>query len=82
MLAVGTNLATIRDEVEEAVEYARKNLSIRSETCQTIWYKLHEAPDARKSPNVLILAELILSLPFSNGKVERIFCDENHYNGS
>ncbi len=73
LLAVGTNLATIRDEVEEAVEYARKYLSIRSETCQTIWYKLHEAPDAQKWPNVLILAELIFSLPFSNGKVERIF---------
>ena len=73
LLAVGTNLATIRDEVEEIVEYARRYLSIQSESYQIVWYKLHQAPDARKWPNVLILAEFVFSLPFSNGKVERIF---------
>jgi len=38
-----------------------------------IWFKLHQAPDAKKWLNILIKSELIFSLPFSNGKVERIF---------
>lgn len=39
--AVGTDLATIRDEVEEALEIARRYLSIQSESYQIVWYKLH-----------------------------------------
>ena len=70
---VSANLASIQDEVEEVVDYARKYLSIQSESYQKIWYKLHISPDASKWPNVLVLAELLFSLPFSNGRVERIF---------
>ena len=39
LLTVGTNLATIRDEVEEIVEYARRYLSIQSESYQIVWFK-------------------------------------------
>lgn len=71
--AVSMNISSIRDEIEEIVDYARKYLSIRTESYQTIWYKLHVAPDVSKWPNVLVLCELLFSLPFSNGRVERIF---------
>ena len=71
--ASSSNLASIQDELEEVLDYARKYLSIASESYQNIWYKLHTVPDADKWPNILILAELLFSLPFSNAKVERIF---------
>ena len=71
--AVSANLATVQDELEEAVDYARKYLSIQRQSYQKIWYKLHISPEARKWPNVLVLAELLFSLPFSNGQVERMF---------
>ncbi len=71
--AFNINIASIQDEIEEAIDYARKYLSIQSESYQKIWYKLHISPEAVKWPNVLVLAELLFSLPFSNGRVERIF---------
>ena len=71
--AVGADLALIYDELEECVGYARKYLSILSESYQTIWYKLSISPDSSRWPNILVLSELLFSLPFSNGKVERIF---------
>lgn len=71
--AAGTTLSSIRDEIEEVVDYARKYLNIGTESYQNIWYKLHVAPDVAKWPNVLVLCELLFSLPFSNGTVERIF---------
>ncbi len=38
--AVGMNLSSIQDEIEEVVDYARKYLSIGTESYQMIWYKL------------------------------------------
>ena len=71
--AKGVTLANFQDEVEEIVPYARKFLSIDRDSYQKVWYKLHTAPDASKWPNVLRLCELLFSLPFSNGHVERMF---------
>ena len=64
----GVDLANIQDELEAMIPYARKYLSIGQEGNQ-VWYKLHTAPDARKSPNILHLCELL----FSSGHVERMF---------
>ena len=38
-----------------------------------MWYKLHTTPDARKWPNILLLSQLLFSLPFTNSIVERAF---------
>ena len=35
--------------------------------------KLHMASDSEKWPNVLLICELLFSLPFSNGHIERMF---------
>lgn len=71
--AKGGVLESIQDEVEEIVLYARKYLSIGTECYQKIWYKLYTSPDARKWPNLIRLCELLFSLPFSNGHVEKMF---------
>ena len=71
--AKGVTLTNIQDEVEEVVLYATKYLSIGREGYQRVWFNLHTAPDASKWPNILRLCELVFSLPFANGHVERMF---------
>jgi len=71
--AKGVVIATLQDEVEEAVEYARSYLDIGRSEYRKVWYKLHTCPDKGKWPNLLKLCDLAFSLPFSNGRVEQIF---------
>lgn len=44
----GVCIATIQDELEEAVRYARSYLPIASESYQRIWFKRHTCPDSDK----------------------------------
>ena len=67
--AKGMCVASIQDEVEDVVSYARKYLPIGSE----IWYKLHTSPDSSRWPNILMLCELLFSLPISTSRVEQLF---------
>ena len=67
------NLSSLHDEIEEVVDHARRYLSIDKVCYQTVWYKLHTSPDTSKWPNILLICQLLFSLPFSSGRVERIF---------
>ena len=40
---------------------------------QAVWWRLFHAPNATEWYNCLTLARLLLTLPVSNGKLERIF---------
>lgn len=71
--ATGMSLATIQDEAEEIFHYDRKYLSIGTEDYQKIWYKLCSAPDVEKWPNMLRISQLLFSLPFSSGQIEKMF---------
>ena len=71
--ARGFSAEAILAELEEAISYARKYLPIATETYKKIWYTLHTCPDASKWPNVLMLCQLIFSLPFSTSGVEQVF---------
>ena len=71
--AKGMCAASIQDEVEDVVSYARKYLQISSENYRKIWYKLHTSPDSSRWPNILILSELLFSLPISTSRVEQLF---------
>ena len=66
----GVCLSTIQDDIEEAVEYARKYLPIGRDSYRKIWYKLHTCPDWL---NLLQLSKLVFSLPFTTSRVEQIF---------
>ena len=63
--AKGMCVASIQDEVEDVVSYARKYLPIGSENYHKIWYKLYTSPDSSRWPNILMLCELLFSLPIS-----------------
>lgn len=65
--------ASIQDELEEAVDYARKYLAIGTESYRKIWYKLHTCPDSRKWSGLLQLCNLVFSLPLTTSRVEQIF---------
>ena len=64
----GVSLASIQDEIEDAVDYARTYLRIGSESYRKI---VAQASNVEKCRNVLALSELDFSLPFSNGQLER-----------
>ena len=55
----------IGDEIENVVCYARKY--------HKIWYKIFTSPDSAKWYNIIILTELIFSLPISTCCVEQLF---------
>ena len=75
LTAKGVTMFSLPEETESMVKYARRHLYmyIAVEPYQKILYKLHVCPDAGKWRNVLLLCELVFSLPYSNTKVERIF---------
>ena len=68
--AKGACLSSLDDELEEAVKFCRRYLL---EDYRKVWFKLHSTHDSRKWPTVLLLSELLFSLPITNSKVERMF---------
>ena len=66
-------IASIQDELEEVVDYARKYLPLSALGYRKVWFKLHTCPDAAKWPNVLLLSELLFSLPVTTSRVEQAF---------
>ena len=66
-------LFSLQDEIQDAMDYARRYLSLQCTSYRKVWYNLHICPDAGMWPNVLILCHLAFSLPFSNGRAEQIF---------
>ena len=69
----GVCILSIQDELDEAVEYAQQYLAIGKEKYTHIWYKLHTSPNADRWPNLLLLSELLFSLPFTTSRVEQMF---------
>ena len=66
-------MSSLQDEIEDAVDYARQYLSLESTDYRKVWYNLHVYPAASSWPNLLLLCELVFSLPSSNGRVEQNF---------
>jgi hypothetical protein len=71
--AKGACLSSLDDELEEAVHFCRTYLDSQLEDYRKVWFKLHSTHDSRKWPTVLLISELLFSLPFTNSKVERMF---------
>ena len=71
--AQGADLSGILDETEDAVLFAQSNLSIQKDSYKRIWYLLDVASDAVKWKKLLLITELLFSLPFSTAKIERLF---------
>ena len=63
----------IKNEFCEMIAYAVQYIALSSLDYHSVWWRLFHAPNSAEWANVLILAELLFSLPASNGKLERVF---------
>ena len=63
----------IKAEFRKMLEYAVQYIALSRFDYQSVWWRLFNAPNSAEWSNVLILANLLLSLPASNGKLERAF---------
>ena len=71
--AKGMCAASVQDELEDVVDFARKYLPLGTLGYRNIWFKLHTCPDSERWPNVRLLSELLFSLPFTTNRVEHKF---------
>ena len=67
------NTDVIQLEFSCMMEYAVQYIALSTLDYHAVWWRLFHAPNHAEWSNVLILAELVFSLPASNGKLERIF---------
>ena len=71
--AAGVEIGKIIDEFRDMLSYALQFISLSSTHYLTVWWKLFHSPSSSDWLNVLSLARLLLTLPVSNGKLERVF---------
>ena len=70
-------LTDIKSEFEAMIAYASQFISISTLDYQSVWWRLFHSPNSAEWSSALMLARLLLSLPSSNGKVERTFSQLN-----
>ena len=63
----------IKTEFCDMIAYAVQYIALSSLGYQSVWWRFFHAPNSAEWANVLLLAELVFSLPASNGKLERVF---------
>ena len=70
----GVEIKELPKEMREIMTYASQFISLSTMSYQAVWWRLFHAPDSSSSwSNILTLAQLLFSLPISNGKLERVF---------
>ena len=57
----------------DMIAYATQYIPLSSLDYQSVWWRLFHAPNSAEWAKVLVLAELLFSLPASNEKLERVF---------
>ena len=70
-------MSEIHSEFEELVVYATQFISLSTMEYRSVWWRLFHVPNSSEWFNVLSLANLLFSLPVSNGKLERTFSQVN-----
>ena len=71
--AKATDLAAIQEEAKEMLDYAHQYLRVDRDGYQHVWYRVAFGPDCTQFRNLVAIAQLLFSLPFSTAKVERLF---------
>ena len=70
------NCDKIKEEMVSFLQYAVHLISLSTLDYCAVWWRIFNAPSSEWS-NALILVELLLSLPTSNGKLEWVFSQLN-----
>ena len=63
--------------MQSLLQYAVHFISLSTLDYRAVWWRLFNAPSSSEWSNALTLVELLLSLPASNGKLERVFLQLN-----
>ena len=71
--AAGVEICELRQEFRDMLEHSVQFISLSTLGYQEVWWRLFHSPCAEQWSNILTLAELLFSLPASNGKLERCF---------
>ena len=71
------NCDKIKEEMQPLLQYAVHFISLSMLDYRAVWWRLFNAPSSSEWSNALILVELLLSLPASNGKLEQVFSQLN-----
>ena len=71
--AAEANTNIIKAEFCDMITYAVQYIAVSSLDYHSVWWKLFHTPNATEWENALTLAELLFSLPASNGKLECVF---------
>lgn len=71
--SAGVSIEELRTEFMDVLEHATQFISLSTLNYQEVWWKIFHSPYASEWSNILTLVQLLLSLPASNGKLERIF---------
>ena len=69
----GVDTDEVVKEFREMISYASQYIALSLLDYHSVWWRLFHAPSSSEWPNILVLAELLFSLPASNGKLERVF---------
>ena len=73
----GAEVEEIHAEFEAVLQYTCQYISVSTLSYQAVWWRLLHAPVATEWVNILMLVELLFSLPVSNGKVEQVISQVN-----
>ena len=71
--SAGVDVERLPEVVHEMVLHAIQFISLSTMGYKAVWWRLFHAPNAMEWSNILTLARLLLTLPVSNGKLERVF---------
>ena len=66
------DIASLIDEWEDMLDYAKQYINLVL-NYREVWWKLFNAPVAKRWSNILTLVELLFCLPVGNGTLERVF---------
>jgi len=67
----------IQEEFKVMAQYAVQFVSLSTLEYRSVWWRLFHSPSSSEWSNVLGLVTLLLSIPASNGKLERAFSQMN-----
>lgn len=73
----GIDCTKIQEEFKIMAQYAVQFVSLSTLEYHSVWWRLFHSPSSSEWSNVLGLVTLLLSLPASNGKLERAFSQMN-----
>ena len=73
LVFAGFDHVLLLSEWHSMLTYAKQYLNLAVEDYRKTWWKIFNCAKSGKWKNILLIVELVFSLPFSNGAVERVF---------